>query len=122
MAVTIRRDLGGVKIFRVAFIALTLLTASIYPVSAQNLSTATIDGLVTDQSGGALPGVTVTASSPALQVGQVSTVTDGGGFYRFVALPRGTYLLNFELAGFSRVPTRGTRTDRRLRGPGERDA
>src|SRR5439155_2634451 len=59
MAVTIRRDLGGVKIFRVAFIALTLLTASIYPVSAQNLSTATIDGLVTDQSGGALPGVTV---------------------------------------------------------------
>ena len=71
------------------------MTASIYPVSAQNLSTASIDGLVTDQSGGALPGVTVTASSPALQVGQVSTVTDGEGCYRFVALPRGTLPAGF---------------------------
>src|SRR4029450_8141542 len=49
MAVTTRRGLSGVKIFRLAFITLTLLTASIYPVSAQNLSTASIDGLVTDQ-------------------------------------------------------------------------
>jgi len=100
MPVTTRRDVGGVKIFRLAFMALMLLTASIYPVSAQNLSTANIDGLVTDQSGGALPGVTVTASSPALQVGQVSTVSDADGFYRFVGLPRGTYQLNFELQGF----------------------
>jgi len=99
MPVTSRRDVGGVKIFRLAF-ALMLLTASIYPVSAQNLSTANIDCLVTNQSGGALPGVTVTASSPALQVGQVSTVSDADGFYRFVALPRGTYQLNFELQGF----------------------
>jgi hypothetical protein len=71
MAATTRRDWVGVKIIRSVFIALTLLTASIIPISAQNLSTASIDGLVTDQSGGALPGVTVTASSPALQVGQV---------------------------------------------------
>ena len=100
MAVTTRRDLDGVKVFRAVFIALTLLTASTHPVSAQNLSTASIDGFVTDQSGGALPGVTVTASSPALQVGQVSTVTDAEGRYRLLALTRGTYRLDFELAGF----------------------
>lgn len=32
---------------------------------AQNLTSAGIDGVVSDQSGAALPGVTVTASSPA---------------------------------------------------------
>ncbi len=68
--------------------------------AAQNLSSSSIDGIVTDQSGGALPGVTVTATSPALQVQQLTTVTDGQGFYRFPDLPRGTYQLRFELAGF----------------------
>ena len=41
---------------------------------AQNLSFGSINGTVTDASGGALPGVTVTASSPALQVGQLTAV------------------------------------------------
>src|SRR5262245_50113492 len=100
MARTTRPDLGGVNIIRLVFIVLILLAASIDPVGAQNLSIGCIDGLVTDQSGGALPGVTVTASSPVLQVGQVSTVTDGEGFYRFVALPRGAYQVSFELSGF----------------------
>ena len=44
-------------------------------VQAQNLTSAGIDGVVSDDSGAALPGVAVTASSPALQVQQVSTVT-----------------------------------------------
>lgn len=67
---------------------------------AQNLTSAGIDGVVSDQSGAALPGVAVTASSPALQVQQVSTVTDGQGRYRFIDLPRGTYTIKFELPGF----------------------
>ncbi len=67
---------------------------------AQNVSSSSIDGVITDQSGAALPGVAVTATSPTLQVPQLTTVTDGQGHYRFLDLPRGTYQLRFELAGF----------------------
>lgn len=61
---------------------------------------ASIVGRVTDESGAVLPGVTVTAASPALQVGQVSTVTDGRGEYRLPNLRIGLYEVTFELSGF----------------------
>jgi len=61
---------------------------------------ASIIGQVTDQSGAVLPGVTVTATSPALQVGQVTGVTNEVGEYRLAPLPIGVYELAFELAGF----------------------
>jgi hypothetical protein len=64
------------------------------------LSSGSINGTVTDESGGALPGVTVTATSPALQVKQVSVTTDAEGRYVLLDLPRGTYQLDFDLAGF----------------------
>ena len=46
------------------------------PVAAGQGSGASIIGQVTDQSGAVLPGVTVTATSPALQVPQVTDVTN----------------------------------------------
>jgi Carboxypeptidase regulatory-like domain/TonB dependent receptor-like, beta-barrel len=67
------------------------------PVGAQTGST--IHGTVTDASGAALPGVTATLRSPALQVGQ-DTVTAPDGTYRFGDLPTGLYRVTFELAGF----------------------
>jgi len=45
---------------------------------------ACIVGQVTDGTGAVLPGVTVTATSPALQVPSVTTVTDDRGDYRLV--------------------------------------
>jgi hypothetical protein len=69
---------------------------------AQSAASSTIHGTVKDTTGGALPGVTVTLASPALQVGQVVTVTDQEGNYRFVDLPAGTYRVTFELTGFQR--------------------
>ena len=68
---------------------------------AQSVSSGTIQGTVRDQSGGVLPGVTATLSSPALQVRELVQVTDSEGQYRFVDLPAGSYLLKFELTGFS---------------------
>ncbi|MBI2187067.1 MAG: TonB-dependent receptor [Acidobacteria bacterium] len=59
-----------------------------------------IMGQVTDESGAVLPGVTVTASSPALQVRQVTSVTDGRGEYRLTPLPLGTYTVEYVLPGF----------------------
>lgn len=57
-------------------------------------------GYVKDEQGAVLPGVTVTATSPALLT-PVSGVTDSGGYYRLLNLPPGTYALAAELAGFS---------------------
>ena len=66
---------------RARLVALALGFALLAPggLRAQNLSFGSINGTVTDASGGALPGVTITASSPALQVGQLTAVTDGEG-------------------------------------------
>ncbi|MGH9323142.1 MAG: TonB-dependent receptor domain-containing protein, partial [Vicinamibacteria bacterium] len=61
-----------------------------------------IDGVVTDNTGGVLPGVTVTASGPALIQPQV-TITGSDGSYRFPALATGVYTLVFELSGFQTV-------------------
>ena len=69
------------------------------PAAGQG-TTASIIGQVTDQSGGVLPGVTVTATSPALQVPQVTDVTNAVGEYRLAPLPVGLYEVAFELAGF----------------------
>ncbi len=72
--------------------------------SAQSASatTAAIDGAVTDTSGASLPGVTVTASSPALQ-GQRSAITSADGVYRLPQLPPGEYRIAYELAGFATI-------------------
>ena len=65
---------------------------------AQGQSTNLV-GVVTDAQGGVLPGVTVTATSPAL-IGSRTAVTEVNGTYRFPSLPEGTYQLSFELSGF----------------------
>ena len=63
-------------------------------------TTGSINGKVADSSGGVLPGVTVTATSPS-SMGVQTSVTDTGGNYRFPALPPGTYTVTFELPGFN---------------------
>jgi hypothetical protein len=68
--------------------------------AAQTASTATILGQVTDESGAALPGVTVTLTSPALQVPEMTTITDERGEYRILPLPIGIYTVQYELSGF----------------------
>ena len=52
---------------------------------------AGIIGLVTDESGAVLPGVTVTVTSPSLQVPSVAAVTDARGEFRITPLPIGTF-------------------------------
>jgi hypothetical protein len=54
---------------------------------------------IKDAQGGVLPGVTVTATSPA-QIGQLTAVTNEAGIYRFPAVPPGEYRLAYELSGF----------------------
>ena len=68
--------------------------------SGQSAQSASLVGRVTDESGGAMPGVTVTVKSPALQVPQQTTVTGVDGDYRLLELPPGVYSVTFELSGF----------------------
>lgn len=68
------------------------------PAGAQ-LSTAELNGRVSDSSGAVLPGVTVTATQTA--TGLVRTVvTDAEGAYLLSALPTGPYRLEMSLEGF----------------------
>jgi hypothetical protein len=76
-------------------------------VPAVSSAQSAIVGLLTDDSGAVLPGVTVEASSPALIEGSKSGVTDGQGRYRIVQLRPGTYKLTFSLTGFSTVVREG---------------
>ena len=76
---------------------LLLLTMST-SVFAQGVQSATLRGTVTDQSGSALPGVTVTVKSPAL-MGERTAVTTANGGYILPGLPPGTYTITFTLAG-----------------------
>ncbi|MFN8062518.1 MAG: TonB-dependent receptor [Vicinamibacterales bacterium] len=57
-------------------------------------------GYVKDESGAVLPGVTVTATSPAL-LSPVVSVTDSAGYYRLNNLPPDTYVVTAELPGFA---------------------
>src|SRR5438132_11647373 len=68
--------------------------------AAAGQDAAGIVGQVTDESGAVLPGVTVTAKSPSLQVPEMSTVTDDRGEYRLTPLPIGTFEVMYELSGF----------------------
>ena len=69
-------------------------------------ATGTIQGRVTDAQGAVLPGVTVTATSPAM-LGQQTTVTSETGNYRFPAVPPGVYTVSYELAGFNTLKREG---------------
>jgi hypothetical protein len=71
------------------------------PAWAQSVASGSLHGTVTDATAAALPGVTATLTSPALQVPQLVAVTDQNGNYRFTDLPAGTYRVAFELTGFA---------------------
>lgn len=83
---------------------LGLLLAVVLALPASLLAqtaTSTITGRATDASGAALPGATVSVTSPNLLGGARTAVTDEQGLYRFTQLPGGTYTVSFELTGFS---------------------
>jgi hypothetical protein len=65
-------------------------------------ATGSVSGIITDDTGGALPGVTVTIVNKANGVSQ-SQVTSPEGRYRAVALPPAPYEIRAELAGFTAV-------------------
>jgi Carboxypeptidase regulatory-like domain len=93
---------------RTVSIVAVMLMVSLYvcpdrAAAGQAQTVGSIVGRVTDESGAVLPGVIVTATSPALQLPQVTDVTDGQGDYRLTPLPIGTYEVTYTLTGFQTV-------------------
>jgi hypothetical protein len=86
---------------RRCLLAVALLLVVVAAPAAAQLQTGDLYGKVKDDQGAALPGVTVTLTSPvgAPQIQQ----SDEGGQFRFVQLYPGTYGLKAELDGFSTV-------------------
>ena len=76
-----------------------LFGLAVAPLAGQS-GTGDIEGSITDSSGAALPGVTVTAKSPALQAPEVTVISEGGGAYHLRNLPAGIYEVRFSLSGF----------------------
>src|SRR5262245_65367368 len=86
----------------------TLLTvASCFLLSAATARAQTIAGVVKDDSGAVMPGVTVEVSSPALIEKTRTAFTDGSGQYKVVSLSPGVYTVTFTLPGFSTVKREG---------------
>jgi len=73
---------------------LALVCALATPAAAQ---TATVSGTITDQSGAAVPGATVTLEGPG---GSRTTVSGSSGEYSFANLANGSYKVTATLSGF----------------------
>ena len=67
---------------------------------------ATLSGTVKDNTGGVLPGVTVTATNEA-SGNTFTSVTDERGIYR-IPVRAGVYKITAELAGFTTVTRPGS--------------
>jgi len=62
-----------------------------------------VEGVVADETGAVLPGVTAVLSSPNLIGGDQVRVSNGEGFYQFTNLPVGVFQVMFTLPGFSTI-------------------
>ncbi len=98
------------KIVKRAVVVMVLaLTAS--AALAQSRNTGALRGVVTDETGGRIPGVLVILESPDMIGGQKAVTTDGQGTFRFPELPPGTYTITFSITGYQTVKREGIRVE-----------
>ncbi|MEQ1756950.1 MAG: TonB-dependent receptor [Vicinamibacterales bacterium] len=83
-------------------VGLLFVLALLLPASVFAQQNATVQGTVTDESKGVMPGVTVTMTE-ASTGRQSLVVTEADGRYRFENLTPGVYKLRLELGGFAAV-------------------
>ena len=91
-------NLCNSRVVRAFVVGVFFLSSS--PFIAAQETAAGFVGRVTDESGAVLPGVTVTATSPALQAASMTAITDAQGEYRLIPAPIGVYAVEYTLSGF----------------------
>jgi hypothetical protein len=93
------------RAFSYVFLSLFVSSSAFAQSTAAN---GTIEGTVQDNSGGVLPGVTVTVVH--IETGtERSTITNEKGLYRAPLLPLGTYRVSAELQGFKKFEQTGVK-------------
>ena len=99
-------DVRGRRALTVVVIAIAaFMCVGVFPRPAA--AQGAITGMVKDDSGGVLPGVTVEVASPELIEKTRTTLTDGQGRYHIADLRPGPYSVTFSLAGFNTVRREG---------------
>jgi hypothetical protein len=90
----------------VAALAAVFLMNTVHPLAQSQAINGTIEGTITDQSGAALPGVSITVSN--IDTGDTRVVvSNGAGVYRAPLLPLGRYRVSAELQGFKKFEQQG---------------
>jgi outer membrane receptor protein involved in Fe transport len=103
----LEENMTRVSLRQLVVFAIVLLIS--IPTFAQTV-TGTMNGTVTDKSGGALPGVTVTIRNVETGLERVA-VTDKAGFFNAPYLPIGRYNVQAELSGFGTMRHQGSPVD-----------
>ena len=93
----------GGKVFLLTMVVLFVVAVPAFPQT----QSGTITGRAVDNSGGIIPGVEVTITSPAMIGGGRTAPTDETGSYRFTLLQPGTYRVSFALPGFKTLNVEG---------------
>src|SRR3982751_509266 len=88
------------------FAALIVVMSAAHPLAQSQAINGTIEGTITDQSGGTLPGVSVTVTN--VDTGDTRVVVSNeAGVYRAPLLPLGRYRITAELQGFRKYEQTG---------------
>ena len=94
------------RVFRVMFVLLVVLSAASSSFAQSQSVNGTIEGTIVDESGAALPGVSVTVSN--LDTGDTRVVVSNeAGVYRAPLLPLGPYRVVGRTPGFQEVRAAG---------------
>jgi iron complex outermembrane receptor protein len=86
---------------RVLSFLVALVVLCLPVVAFAQASTAAVSGRVSDQTGGALPGASVTLVSKGAGGAPRSTTTDSNGNFRLDGLAKGAYEVSASLSGFN---------------------
>ncbi len=87
-------------LFPLSLVAVLLMIT--FTATAQNISTAQLNGVVRDPQGSVIPNATITVTDPSKGFSRTVT-TDGQGNYQLLELPPGDYTITASSPGFSKL-------------------
>ena len=89
---------------RILMIALVVSMACLVGVGQAWAQTSSLQGTVTDESGGVIPGADITVTNP--ETGEIRTaVSNDAGFYSVPLLKKGNYAVTSSISGFATAKT-----------------
>ena len=99
-----------VALLMCALVAMLVGTFAVPSTAYAQAVTGTLLGNVTDSSGAAVPGATVTATEVQTNIARTAVSTETG-HYIFSSLKNGTYTVEAELQGFRKIVRQNVRVD-----------